>query len=152
MKKIFVILTAVLFLSLIPAGSGVILEKNNDLNDNKEIINNDLEEWDGNFSAVIGYPNKEDDPTVVAGMIGVFKLRRQGGIFAGKIYNTDREEIGTLRGFFGRNIFVGRIIGESRNLPIVGFISIKPEKQQFIGRGMSTFGPALYFVGRYEEF
>ncbi len=149
MKKIFVFLTAVLFLSLIPLGSGMILEKNNI----KVIESNDLDEWDGNFSAVIGYPNRGDeDPTVVAGMIGVFKLRRQGGVFAGRVYNNDREEIGTLRGFFGRNIFIGKLIGESQTIPVIGFLSIKPEKEQFIGRGMSTVGPALYFAGRYEEF
>jgi len=110
---------------------------------------------EGSFSGFIGIP-KQQDPIIIGNISGVYKLRNRGGAFnASWDINTENYSgFGTVRGIFGRHIFLGRlsIEGFNRTLPIIGFIKFDTENFKFIGRGMSYIGPALYFWGTYQPY
>lgn len=105
---------------------------------------------DGTFSGYIGIP-RQQDPIVMGTISGTYQLRNRGGVFNGDwaIDYQNRSGAGTVHGWFGRHILLGRISGENRTLPIIGFIGFNTTSHEFIGRAMSFVGPALYFWGTY---
>lgn len=150
-KKIVAILTVFLFLVILPVSSGLVLEETETV-EKKILERNNNDNIDGNFTAFI--VNKKDDEEgfeAIAGLACVYKNRGNGGLFGGKIFNAEREQIGSIRGIFGRHIFIAKIIKDDHNVPVIGFISFR-EEQKFVGRGMSFIGPALYFAGKYNEY
>jgi len=112
-----------------------------------------LVEPDGIFSGYIGIP-KQQDPIIMGNISGVYKLGNRGGAFNASwdIEYKNFSGTGTLLGFFGKNILLGKLSAEGYNktLPIIGFIGFDKSNQTFIGRAMSVIGPALYFWGTYQ--
>lgn len=114
-----------------------------------------LVEPDGSFSGYIGIP-KQQDPIIMGNISGVYKLRNRGGGFNASwdIEYKNFSGAGTARGFFGRNILLGKLSadGYNKTIPIIGFIKFDVNNQTFIGRAMSYVGPALYFWGTYQPY
>jgi len=110
---------------------------------------------DGSFSGYIGIP-KQPDPIIMGNISGVYKLRNRGGGFNASwdIDFKNYSGTGTVRGFFGKHILLGKLSveGYNKTLPIIGFIGFDTENQTFKGRAMSYIGPALYFWGTYEPY
>ncbi len=108
----------------------------------------------GTFEGEIGYI-KDGEWNAVGELSGTYKLRARFGTINGQWIITQRDQSGTLRAIFGRNlnIILGRIkIDETGKIaPIIGFIGFREETNEFGGRFMSIIGPALYFKGTYQE-
>jgi hypothetical protein len=110
---------------------------------------------DGSFSGYIGVP-KQPDPIIVGNISGIYKIGNRGGGF-NAIWDIDyqnRSGSGTVRGFFGKHILLGKLSveGYNKTLRIIGFIGFDKVNHTFIGRAMSFIGPALYFWGTYEPY
>lgn len=106
------------------------------------------EEWTGQITGSIGYGNREGWQEV-ATMDGNYKIGQRAGFFHADVIGSERS--GTISGYFGRNMIVGRLSGEQGRLPFIGFIRINQQNSTFIGRAMAPVGPALYFVGTFAE-
>jgi hypothetical protein len=108
---------------------------------------------DGSFSGYIGDLTQQG-PIIYGNISGVYKLRNRGGGFNASwdIEYENYSGTGTIRGFFGRHILLGRLSAEGFNktLPVIGFIGFDTENLTFGGRAMSYIGPALYFWGTYQ--
>jgi hypothetical protein len=112
-------------------------------------------EPDGSFSGYIT-DILQQDPIILGNISGVYKMRNRGGGFNAS-WDLEYQNFsgsGTVRGFFGRHILLGKlsIVGYDKTLPIIGFIFFDKLNQTFIGRAMSFIGPALYFWGTYEPY
>ena len=109
----------------------------------------------GSFLGYIGMP-KQQDPIIIGNISGEYKMRNRGGGFSGTwdINLKNHNGSGTIRGLFGKHIFLGKlsIEGFNRSLPVIGFIGFNTENQTFKGRAMSIIGPAPYFWGTFEPY
>jgi len=106
------------------------------------------EEWTGELTGSIGYRNSEGWQEV-ASLDGNYKIGQRAGFFHADVIGSERS--GSISGYFGRNMIVGRITGEQGRLPIIGFTRINQQNNTFGGRAMAPVGPALYFVGAFTE-
>ena len=143
MKRILAVLAMVfLFISMSVATAAPL--KNKEIN---------VLDADGSFSGYIGVP-RQQDPIIMGTISGEYQLRNRGGGFTGDwtIDYQNKSGAGTVRGFFGRRMLLGRLTieGVNRTLPLIGFIKFNTENLTFIGRAMSFIGPALYFWGSYQ--
>ena len=113
----------------------------------------DDDDWTGEFTGEIGYPDQDrEEPVVVGSISGTFKIGRRGGYFHGVVVSEDRSKSGEFRGVFRQRIMIGRVTGEQGSLPFVGFIGFRQDDQQFGGRYMAPVGAALYFWGDYLDY
>jgi hypothetical protein len=111
------------------------------------------DDWTGEFTGDIGYPDRESgEPVVVGSISGTFKMGRRGGYFEGFVVSEDRSKSGEFKGVFRQRIMIGRVSGEQGTATIVGFIGFRADEQQFGGRCMAPVGPALYFWGDYLNY
>lgn len=110
----------------------------------------------GSFNGEIGYP-ASGEWTKVGEISGTYEQKNKFYKFEGNWEITEGDYAGTtgiMKGFFGKNILLGRITinnEKQQKLPIIGFIGFNESSQQFVGRFMSVVGPALYFKGTYQE-
>ena len=110
-------------------------------------------DWTGQFVGAIGHPGRDSEDATIVGYIGgLFKLRDRGGFFAGNITSEGQSKNGRIAGIFGRNLLFGRLIGDERALPFVGFIGFRAENSTFFGRAMTIAGPPLYFWGSFTTY
>lgn len=106
------------------------------------------EEWTGEITGSIGYGNGEGWQEV-ATMDGNYKEGQRAGFFHADVIGSERS--GSISGYFGRHMIVGRITGDQGRLPFIGFIRINQQNNTFVGRAMAPVGPALYFAGTFAE-
>jgi hypothetical protein len=109
----------------------------------------------GTFSGEIGYIKSKEWYTV--GLLsGTFQQKNKFYRFNGTweiIEGNYSGTTGTVFGFFGKNLLLGKItLDESgKKAPIIGFIGFNQSALKFGGRFISVIGPALYFKGTYQE-
>ena len=110
---------------------------------------------DGSFSGYIGFP-KQQNPVIIGNISGIYKLGKRGGGFNASwdIDYKNHSGSGTVRGFFGKHIMLGKLSvdGFNKTLRVIGFIGFDKVNQTFKGRAMSVIGPALYFWGEYQPY
>jgi hypothetical protein len=109
----------------------------------------------GTFSGEIGYIKSKEWYTIGI-LSGTFEQKNKFHRFDGTWEITEGNytgTTGTIVGFFGKNILLGKItLDESgKKAPIIGFIVINETSLKFGGRFMSIVGPALYFKGTYQQ-
>lgn len=110
------------------------------------------ENYDGTFVGAFGRIYKENGEwanETWGYLAGVYKGGNRKRLY-GNIYNLDEEQIGSIGAFFGRSITIGRIKNMDREkAPIIGFLFYN--KDYFVGRIMSFFGPAPHLWGIYTS-
>lgn len=150
MKKILSILVVAALFLMLPITTATSVDIFSPLRANDS--NRDID-WTGHFVGAIGHPNRDtEDATVVGYIGGLFKLRGRGGFFAGNITSEDQSKNGRIAGIFGRNLLVGRLIGDERSLPFVGFLGFRAENSTFFGRAMTIVGPPVYIWGSFTTY
>ena len=150
MKKIIPILAVAALFLILPITTATSANIFSPLRSNK--FDRDID-WTGQFVGAIGHPDRDSEGATVVGYIGgLFKLRGRGGFFAGNITSEDQTRNGRITGIFGRNYIFGRLIGDERSLPFVGFIGVRRENSTFFGRAMTVAGPPLYFWGTFSPY
>jgi len=142
MKKIAIVCVCLMFLGISIAAAAPNLQRHT-----QQLLTLDPT---GTYEGYIGIPEHQGQNATIVGTInGTYELRNRGGRFLGDWETENRS--GTMRGRFARHVMMGRISmmvnGTERSLPVIGFIRI--QNNSFIGRGMSYFGPALYFWGDF---
>ncbi len=144
MKKLFAILSIIIFLGTISATAIPISV-------HKLIETTDAGET-GTFEGEIGYIQKKEWISI-GEISGTYELKTRVGIIDGEWILTDKGISGTMKVLFTKRFLIGRItIDETgKKAPIIGFIGFKEETKQFGGRFMSLIGPAPYFQGTYQE-
>lgn len=152
MKKILAILAiCVLFASMSVATAAPIptvdVLKNKMLNI-EEIYSTTGEDWTGEFVGALGNLKKvngEWNFTAHGYMAGVYKGNNRGRLF-GNLYDLNQTKVGTIAGYFGKGLLVGRVTANSgQKAPIVGFLF--HNATMFVGRIMSLMGPAPHMLG-----
>ena len=152
MKKILAILAiCVLFASMSVTTAAPIptvdVLKNKMLNI-EEIYSTTGEDWTGEFVGALGNLKKvngEWNFTAHGYMAGVYKGHNRGRFF-GNLYDLNQTEVGTIAGYFGKGLLVGRVTANGgQKAPIVGFLF--HNATMFVGRIMSLMGPAPHMLG-----
>jgi hypothetical protein len=156
MKKILCLVMVCGLFAMLPLVSAIATTSTIETTDNTTVSTPSQlgdDDWTGEFTGEIGYPDRESGESVVVGSIsGTFKIGRRGGYFEGLVVSEDRSKSGEFKGVFHQRIMIGRLSGEQRTVPIVGFIGFRQDEQQFGGRYMAPVGPALYFWGEYLDY
>lgn len=152
MKKILAILAiCVLFASMSVATAAPIptvdVLKNKMLNI-EEIYSTTGEDWTGEFVGALGNLKKvngEWNFTAHGYMAGVYQGHNRGRLF-GNLYDLNQTKVGTIAGYFGKGLLVGRVTANGgQKAPIVGFLF--HNATMFVGRVMSLMGPAPHMLG-----
>jgi len=151
MKKIVAVLAVCVLFASMSIATAAPIPKIDDLkNDmsNIEITYPTTDgDWTGEFIGAIGdlkKVNGEWDFTASGYMAGVYKGYNRGK-FIGNLYDLDETKVGSIAGYYGKGLLVGRISINNRRAPIVGFLL--HNETMFLGRIMSLIGPAPHMIG-----
>lgn len=129
MKKILAILAiCVLFASMSAATAAPILMVDvlkNKMSDIEKIHSTTTVDWTGEFVGALGdlkKVNGEWNFTAHGYMAGVYQGHNRGRLF-GNLYDLNETQVGTIAGYFGRGLLVGRVTANGgQQAPIVGFL------------------------------
>ncbi len=107
---------------------------------------------DGTFVGGFGLINKENDELQFkySGYIGgIYKDTNKYKIIAGKIYDLNKEQTGTIIIYNFKSFIVGKLKNmDGKSVSIVGLLIINKD-MKFVGRIMSFFGPAPHIWGTF---
>ena len=152
MKKILAILAiCVLFASMsvvtaAPIPTVDVLK--NKMSNVEKIYSTTSVDWTGEFVGALGNLKKvngEWNFTAHGYMAGVYQGHNRGRLF-GNLYDLNQTKVGTIAGYFGKGLLVGRVTANGgQKAPIVGFLF--HNATMFVGRVMSLMGPAPHMLG-----
>ena len=154
MKKILAVLAVCILFASISTVTAATIPKVDDLKNDMPKIETTYPTteggWTGEFAGAIGNLKKVDGEwefTASGYMAGVYNGVNRGR-FAGNLYDLDETKVGTIAGYYGRGLLVGKITMNDRRAPIVGFLL--HNETMFLGRIMSLMGPAPHIVGYHR--
>lgn len=157
MKKILALLTICILLGGMPMVTAVSIPQ-------EKVVNNQVKnrlsapepyapmegDWTGEFVGAFGNLKKVDGEwnfTKWGYLAGGYKGGKREK-FAGNLYDLNETKFGTIYGYYGHNLLLGKIKIGGKKAPIIGFLL--HNENMFIGRIMSFLGPAPHIIGYHQ--